>query len=122
MEFLSGLTVSAVAMALLWFLASVVLLGASIVAVVLLLRLVVRRQSWRALWSGTPPVKELSGKVKVLGSELELVAKLREQDDKQIHTLYERLTELEENHNRVAGVLGHLLEDLSEEPTGGGGG
>ena len=114
LEFLSSLTVSAVALALLWFLASVVLLGASIVAVVLLLRLVLRRGSWRALWSGTLNFEELTARGKILGNEIEIVGKLQKEGDTQILEVHKRLKDLEQKHDGLAGVFGHLLEDWSE--------
>ena len=120
LEFLSGLTVSAVAMALLWFLASVVLVVANIVAVALFLRLVSRPESWRILWHGTPPMKisELSGKLKVLGNELGVVTKLQEVDNESMLTIYERLKDIEQKHDQLAGAFGQLL---LEEPEGFGG-
>ena len=117
LEFLSGLTISTVAMALLWFLASVVLLGASVVAVVMFLRLVLTPSSWRVLLHGKPPDIERF-KASIFRNELEVVAKLQEVDNKSVLTIYERLKDIEQKHDQLAGAFEQLL---LEEPEGFGG-
>ena len=63
-------------------------------------------------------ISELSGKLKVLGNELGVVAKQQEMDNESMLTIYERLKDIEQKHDQLAGALGQLL---LEEPEGFGG-